>query len=142
MKYTWILLFPFVAQAQNLSCFVTYKGVSKPMYWYAGGRSHHAPGEFEYLNVQIQEKSTPDKVEIQIAEATDDEAWKKLSELSEGLEPELKNKVRSLGRTRITKAYVGLYAGVLHYEMRLGTDPNLLEISCADTHLKTTETGQ
>jgi hypothetical protein len=132
MKWIAALLFlPQFSFAQNLNCAVKYRDKVTPMYWFEANHSHHSP--LEYLSAIVQEKSEPGKVEITIAEAVEDDVWERFDALTKDLEPEYKQKIRDLGRTRITHAFVGLYAGVLQYEFRLGNDPNLYEISCASS---------
>jgi hypothetical protein len=126
-----LLLLPQFSFAQNLNCAVKYRDKVTPMYWFEMDHSHHSP--LEYLTATVQEKSEPGKVEITIMEAVEDDVWERFDALTKDLEPEYKQKIRDLGRTRITHAFVGLYAGVLQYEFRLGTDPNLYEISCASS---------
>lgn len=123
------------AQAQGtpqLQCAVRYQDRVIPMSWFAMSEAHHLHG-VEYLSVMVKEKSTPGKVEIVIAEMAEDEVWDKLVALVEKSEaaPELRRKLRDLGRTRITTAFVGLYAGLLHFEHRLGKDRSRFEVSCA-----------
>lgn len=121
------------AQGQpRLKCAVRYQNQVIPMYWFAGDAAHHLNGP-DSFSVIVKEKSTEDKVEVKIMEASEDEVWNKLVELAEKSEvsPELQQKLRNLGRTRLTTAYVGLYNDVLHFEHRLGVDPNNFEISCA-----------
>lgn len=116
----------------NLSCIINHKDNVTKMMWFPPAKAHLSDNSLEYLNVQIVEKSEAGKVEITIVEAADDAAWDKLNELAKGNEmsAEMRSSLIALGRTRVTHAYVGLYAGILHYEFRLGADPNLYAISC------------
>lgn len=130
-----VLLFAGYAHAQNapsLKCGITYKGETKPMFWFGMTSTHHSDKSFEYLNVIVNEKSKPGKVEILIVEDTEDDVWDKLVSLvtSADLTDEMRTKVRSLGRSRMTKLYAGLYEDLIHIEHRLGTDPNVYTISC------------
>ena len=131
-----LVLIPQFAIAQtapNLNCVVKYKEQISKMFWFAPNNSHHSAPELEYLNIQIREKSVPGKVEIVVVESVEDATWDRFSSLVDAakLDDEMRKNIRALGRTRVTRAFVGLYSGVLHYEFRLGTDANLFEISCA-----------
>lgn len=121
------------AQGQpRLKCAVRYQNQVIPMYWFGGDSAHHLNGP-DSFGVIVKEKSTDDKVEVNVMEAAEDEVWDKLVELTDKgeISPELRQKLRNLGRTRMTTAYVGLYNDVLHFEHRLGVDRNSFEISCA-----------
>lgn len=141
---TWKMLFTlpllmlvFSAHAQTgqprLTCAVAHEGKTYPMFWFAGNNSHHLNGS-EYLSVIVKEKSDPGKVEVLIVEMAKDEVWDKLVELTDKNEmsAELRKELRNLGRTRVTKVYVGLYAGLIHFTHQLGQDPNLWEVSCQE----------
>lgn len=133
-----LVLIPQLTLAQtapSLNCVVKYKDQISKMFWYAPNSSHHSAPELEYLNIQIQEKSVRGKVEIVIVESVEDATWDQFSNLVDAahLDAEMRKNLRALGRTRVTRAYVGLYSGVLQYEFRLGADPNLFEISCASS---------
>ena len=135
MKWLPLLLIfsSVVAQAApNLKCGIRYKGDTKPMYWFEGGRSHHADPSFDLLSVRVQEKEDPTKVEIFIMEAAEDDVWDKLVQLADGSNEstEMKKKLKTLGRTRMTRIYLGLYDDLILYEHKLGADPNLIVISC------------
>lgn len=142
---TWMTLltlplfafFALAAQAQvgqpRLNCVVSHEGKTYPMFYFAAANSHHMNGS-EYLSVTVKEKMTAGKLEILIMEMTKDDVWDKLVELTDKNEmpAELRKGLRDLGRTRVTSTYVGLYAGVVHFSHKLGTDPNLWEISCQE----------
>ncbi|MBX3018288.1 MAG: hypothetical protein KF767_10390 [Bdellovibrionaceae bacterium] len=138
---TWIalpvlLVVGFAAHAQSgprLKCVVNHEGKTFPMYYFGGTNSHHISGS-EYLSVIVKEKLTAGKLEIQIMEMAKDEVWDKLVELTDKNEmpAELRKGLRNLGRTRMTTVFAGLYAGVMHYAHKLGTDSNLYEISCQE----------
>lgn len=122
------------ASAQSphqLKCAVRYQEQVIPMYWFPGDSSHHLNGP-DSFSVIVNEKSTPGKVEITIVEMVEDEVWDKLNELlkSDSLNDEMRTKIRNLGRSRITTAYVGLYEDIIHFEHHLGSDRNTFEISC------------
>jgi hypothetical protein len=131
----WIPHLAFAQSAPSLNCVVKYKDQVSKMSWFAMNSSHHSASELEYLNIQVREKSVPGKVEIIIVESVEDATWDKFSSLVDAakLDNEMRKNIRDLARTRVTRAFVGLYSGVLHYEFRLGTDPNLFEVSCASS---------
>lgn len=122
----------FARGKSRLECAVRYQDQTIPMYWFSGDSAHHLNGP-DSFSVIVKEKSADDKVEVNVMEAAEDEVWDKLVELTDKGEvsPELRQKLRNLGRTRLTTAYVGLYSDVLHFEHRLGVDRNSFEISCA-----------